>query len=134
MASVLRRTFATLGVLLCGCRPGLPPEPAGHDAADDSVQTPKYQPRANPYETSAFEGVNLDGAGGHEGMNHGGMNHGGMNHGGMNHGDMNHGGKPEDERTATDHPPDKHEPADKHDSHDTSTATPKAAERTQVQP
>lgn len=58
-------------LLVSACRPGLPPEPAGEDAADASVPTPKYQPGPNPYETSAFEGVRLDGKGGHEGMHHG---------------------------------------------------------------
>lgn len=58
-----------------GCRPGLPPEPAGQDAADASAPTSKFEVGPNPYETSAFEGVRLDGKSGHEG--HEGMNHGG---------------------------------------------------------
>lgn len=69
------RCFAALGLWLCACRAGLPPEPPGHDAADPEASTPAYEPGANPYETSAFEGVELDGAGGHEGMHHGGMKH-----------------------------------------------------------
>lgn len=75
-ARAARRVVATFALSLLGCRPGLPPEPAGQDAADANAPTPKYQARPNVYETSAFDGVNVDAASGHEGMNHGGMNHG----------------------------------------------------------
>jgi hypothetical protein len=65
-----RCVLATL--VVSACRPGgLPPEPAGEDAADAGAPSTKYQPGPNPYETSAFEGVPLDGKSGHEGMNHG---------------------------------------------------------------
>lgn len=69
MASAALCMLATLA--LSACRPGLPPEPAGQDAADAGARTPKYVPGPSPYETSAFEGVRLDGKGGHEGMHHG---------------------------------------------------------------
>lgn len=64
--------WLVIAALLGGCRAGLPPEPPGRDAADAGARTPKYQPRPNPFETSAFEGVRIDGSSGHEHMNHGG--------------------------------------------------------------
>jgi hypothetical protein len=66
-----------MALLVGGCRAGLPPEPPGHDAADVGAPPTKYQPRPNPFTTSAFEGVPLDGPTGHEHMTHGGE-HGGM--------------------------------------------------------
>lgn len=117
IATAARRMLATLGFLLCGCRPGLPPEPAGQDAADDSVRTPKYQPRPNPYETSAFDGVRLDGAGGHEGMNHGGKPM-----------DM-----PMDGHEGMDMPAEKPVPADPHEGMDMPADKPKQGERAEVQ-
>lgn len=120
-------TLGLLGLFACACRPGLPPEPAGQDAADPGARAPKYETRPSPYETSAFEGVQIDATGGHGGMNHGGMNHGGMNH----------GGKPMDvskgEHEGMDMP-DKPAPKDPHKGMDMPADKPKSDERSEVQP
>ena len=55
-----------VGLALGGCRPGLPPEPPGQDAADPKAATPGYEPTANVYETSAFEGAKMRASSGHE--------------------------------------------------------------------
>jgi len=58
--------------LLAGCRsPGLPPEPPEQDPANPAAGRVESRPQANPFTKSAFEGVNLDGAGGHEHHHHG---------------------------------------------------------------
>ncbi|MBL8947190.1 MAG: hypothetical protein JNK45_28710 [Myxococcales bacterium] len=72
ISAAARRWLVALGFSSLGCRPGLPPEPVGKDAADADARTPAYRPRSTPYETSAFDGVRFDAASGHEGMNHGG--------------------------------------------------------------
>ena len=111
IATATRRMLATLGflALALGCRPGLPPEPAGQNAADAGAPTPKYQPRPSPNETSAFEGVRIDGAGGHEGMNH--------------------GGKPMEKKEM---PADKPVSADPHEGMDMPADKPKPGERAEV--
>jgi hypothetical protein len=59
-----------LAVLVaCGCRPSLPAEPPGSNAADPQAPVSKYEPAPNPYERSAFDGVDVD-AGGHTGHGH----------------------------------------------------------------
>jgi predicted small lipoprotein YifL len=71
----MRRTFIVtlLLTVLAGCRsPGLPPEPPEQDAANPEAGAVEARPnRANPFTRSAFEGVKLDGAGGHEHHHHG---------------------------------------------------------------
>ena len=57
---------------LAGCRnPGLPPEPPEQDAANPEAGAVEARPQANPFTRSAFEGVKVDGAGGHEHHHHG---------------------------------------------------------------
>lgn len=69
------RRLVLVVLLLGGCKAGLPAEPPGGDAADPSAPVTKYEAAPNPYERSAFEGVEID-AGGHGGHSgHGG--HGG---------------------------------------------------------
>lgn len=63
--------MSVVGVL-AGCRsPGLPPEPPEQDAANPEAGLVESRPQANPFTKSAFEGVKLDGAGGHEHHHHG---------------------------------------------------------------
>lgn len=55
-----------------GCRgAGLPPEPPEHDASDPEVGIVEVRPQPSPLMRSAFEGVPLDGASGHEHHHHG---------------------------------------------------------------
>lgn len=62
----------SLLVLVAGCRsPGLPAEPPEADAANPEAGVVEAPPRANPFERSAFEGVELGGGGGHEHHHHG---------------------------------------------------------------
>lgn len=55
--------------LLGGCKNGVPAEPPGGDAADPNAPVTKYAATPNPYERSAFDGVEVD-AGGHGGHGH----------------------------------------------------------------
>jgi hypothetical protein len=62
----------TLLAMLGACRsPGLPSEPPEHDASNPDAGVVEARPQANPFTRSAFEGVKLDGAGGHEHHHHG---------------------------------------------------------------
>jgi hypothetical protein len=62
----------TLVAMLVACRsPGLPSEPPEHDASNPDAGVVEARPQANPFTRSAFEGVKLDGAGGHEHHHHG---------------------------------------------------------------
>jgi hypothetical protein len=70
----MRNTFfmTIVFAMLAGCRsPGLPPEPPEHDAANPEAGVVEGRSQANPFTRSAFEGVKLDGAGGHEHHHHG---------------------------------------------------------------
>lgn len=68
----MRKAIVTTSfMLLAGCRnPGLPPEPPEHDAANPEAGLVEAKPHANPFTRSAFEGVDLEGAGGHEHHHH----------------------------------------------------------------
>lgn len=56
-----------VGVLATtACHPGLPPEPPGRDAADPKAKATGYEPTANVYETSAFEGAKMQAPTGHK--------------------------------------------------------------------
>lgn len=55
--------------LLAACRAGLPPEPPGADPTDAAAPVRAYQPPANPYEVSAFNGEGTP-APAHEHMRH----------------------------------------------------------------
>jgi hypothetical protein len=61
---------ALLGV---ACKPKAPAEPPGRDAADAKAPVTKYRAAPSPYETSAWDGVELDAGGGHH---HGHGHHG----------------------------------------------------------
>jgi hypothetical protein len=57
--------------MLAGCRnPGLPPEPPEQDATNPEAGLVEVRSQSNPFTRSAFEGVKLDGAGGHEHHHH----------------------------------------------------------------
>jgi hypothetical protein len=71
MGSVVRARSIIALVVACGCRMGLPPEPPEHDATNADAGVPAYEPTTNVFETSAFEGVKLQG-GGHDHHGHGG--------------------------------------------------------------
>ena len=66
------RSFVFAALLVGGCRPGLPPEPPGADAADPEAPIGRGVESRNPFERSAFEGEALD-EGGHD---HGAHEHG----------------------------------------------------------
>lgn len=61
---------------IAACRPVLPPQEPGEDPSDESAKIPSWEPKPNPYETSAFAGEKLSKGGAHEGMDHGAMNEG----------------------------------------------------------
>jgi len=69
----MRNSIIVMSVFafLAGCRsPGLPPEPPELDATNPEAGLVEHRPQSNPFTRSAFEGVALDGAGGHEHHHH----------------------------------------------------------------
>lgn len=72
----MRNTIILIAIGLLGavsgCRsPGLPPEPPGSDATDPEQGIVEARPQPSSLTRSAFEGVSLDGASGHEHHHHG---------------------------------------------------------------
>ena len=65
-----RRTYLALALatVVLGCKPGLPPEGPGRDAAEAEATATRYDPPSNPYTSSAFAGAKLPASSGHEGM------------------------------------------------------------------
>ncbi len=71
VATGSRLAISIVAALLGGCRPGLPPEPAGMDPVDPDAPIGRSEETPSPFEGSAFDDETLD-AGEHDHGSHGG--------------------------------------------------------------